>query len=38
MLPRILKKQLKVYPLMYNNVSDDVTEFELFGFIKNAKI
>ena len=37
-LSRILKKQLKVYPLMYNNVSDDVTEFEQFGFIKNAKI
>ena len=37
-LTRILKKQLEVQRLMYSNVYDDITDFEVCGFTKNTNI
>ena len=31
-------KQLKTYFLKYSNVYDDVTYFDIHGFMKNTKI
>ena len=37
-LSRFLKKQREVYLLMFNNVYDNITDFQVFEYTKNTKI